>query len=92
MPRATRNVYFVQMRVQKADHEYLFDMKRGSAEQLDCVLHRILGDYRNKDVGQLQELYNGQIKSTQFWMHRAIEAESKLKARNMVLDQVMCEK
>ena len=89
MPRISRNEKFIQMRVQKDDHEWLFTRKHGSADQLDVVLHRILGEFKDSEKGALEFLYYEQVKITQNWMNKYRELEAQLRARNMVLDQVL---
>ena len=88
MSRLKRDVELTGMQVLKEDHDWIYLQKHGSAEQLSAVLHRILGEYRNSEVGALQELYQEQIKVTQRWMAKYYEVSEKLKAKNQTLDVV----
>ena len=91
MPRMKRELEFTELRVQQEDHAWLVLQKRGSMEQLDVVLHRILMEYRNSELAELQELYQEQIKVTQRWMAKYYEASERLKSINKTLDGVVYE-
>jgi hypothetical protein len=89
MSRTPRNLDFVQMRVQEADHTWLFKQKRGTAEQLDSVLHRVLCEFRESDSGINWELYKNQVETTKSWMRKYYELKDQLNSRNHVLDEVL---
>ena len=91
MSRMKRDIEFTSVRISEDDHQFLISRKRGSSEQLDAVLHRIIMEFANSEKGDLEFLYNEQVKITQNWMLKCHDLEVQLRARNMVLDEVIKE-
>ena len=80
MSRMNRDLEFIQIRIQKDDHDYLMKLKRGS-EQIDAIFHRVVQDYRHSELAAAIENYDNQVKSTQFWMMKYKNLQTEVDAQ-----------
>lgn len=66
----------VRVNIKRKDHDEMLKIKRYH-EPYYSMIHRIWQTY-NTEKGEIEYMYNEQVRVTQSWMKRALEAEKQL--------------
>ena len=77
MPRKNEfDPNLVRINIKRKDHDEMLKVK-GYSEPYYELIHRVWSAY-NAEKGDIEFMYNEQVKATQSWMKRALDAEKQL--------------